>query len=468
MASEKAVEVMDDALVALRSKLKTQSAQVGVIGLGYVGLPLGLLFARKGFRTTGFDIDTTKIEMLQRGESYIRHLQGAAISEQVEKKHFQPTADFSRLSMMDAIIICVPTPLDAHREPDLTYIRNTAESIGANLRRGQLVVLESTTYPGTTEEVVLPILERSGLRCPVGSYITDGASVEAHETAPTDFLLAFSPEREDPGNKQFQAQQIPKIVGGVNAASALAAQALYSRAFDRTVFVSSVRVAEMAKLLENIFRCVNIALVNELKLLCLRMGIDIWEVIEAARTKPFGFTAFYPGPGLGGHCIPIDPFYLTWKAREYEFPTRFIELAGEINTAMPEHVVAAIGLALDQRQRCLKGSKILVLGVAYKKDVDDVRESPALRIMELLRPRGAMVDYHDPYVPRLHKMRHYDFHLASIKLTPQTLGQYDVVLIATDHSCFDYAEIVRHARLVIDTRNATHGVTEHRDKIVRC
>jgi len=466
MASQKTAESMESALAALRAKLESKSAQVGVIGLGYVGLPLGLLFARKGLRTTGFDIDPRKVEMLRRGESYIRHLESAAIVEQVRAKRFEATADFARLQTMDAIVICVPTPLDAHREPDLTYIRSTAESIRPNLRRGQVIVLESTTYPGTTEEVVLPILEQSGLRCPVVSDAA--ANPERPGNSPIDFFLAFSPEREDPGNKQFETQQIPKIVGGVNGPSALAAQALYQQAFDRTILVSSSRVAEMSKLLENIYRCVNIAMVNELKLLCLRMGIDIWEVIEAAKTKPFGFTAFYPGPGLGGHCIPIDPFYLTWKAREYEFPTRFIELAGEINASMPEHVVASVSLALDQRGQCLKGSKILVLGIAYKKDVDDVRESPALRIMELLLARGARVDFHDPYIPRTHKMRNYDFQMASVELTPEALGQYSAVLIATDHSNINYADVVRHARLVVDTRNATRDVTAHRDKIVRC
>jgi UDP-N-acetyl-D-glucosamine dehydrogenase len=468
MGLEKGAELLDDSLVAILSKLETRSARVGLVGLGYVGLPLALLFGRKGFRTTGFDIDSSKVEKLMRGESYIRHLSGAVVADQLRNKHFQATSDFTRLKEMDAVIICVPTPLDAHREPDLTYIRNTAEVISSNLRRGQLVVLESTTYPGTTEEVVLPILEKSGLRCPVASHAADGTSLQASENARPDFFLAFSPEREDPGNKQFEIHQVPKVIGALNAPSALAAQALYRQAFDRTILVSSTRVAEMVKLLENIYRCVNIALVNELKLLCLRMGIDIWEVIQAAKSKPFGFAAFDPGPGLGGHCIPIDPFYLTWKAKEYEFPTRFIELAGEINAAMPEHVVATVAQALDQRNRCLKGSKILILGVAYKKDVDDVRESPALRIMELLLKRGAAVDYHDPYVPCTHKMRSYDFQLASVELTPQTLAKFDAVLIATGHSNIDYAAVVRHARLVIDTRNATQGVTEHRDKIVRC
>jgi UDP-N-acetyl-D-glucosamine dehydrogenase len=386
----------------------------------------------------------------------------------VEQKRFEATTDFAHLQDMHAILICVPTPLDSHREPDLSFVRGTAEAIAPHLRRGQLIVLESTTYPGTTEEVVLPILESSGLQCPVSSYSTNGLEVTAGEEQEADYLLAFSPEREDPGNKQFQTHQVPKIIGGINASSARAAQVLYAQAFEKTVLVSSARAAEMTKILENTYRCVNIALVNELKLLCSRMGIDIWEVIEAAKTKPFGFTAFYPGPGLGGHCIPIDPFYLTWKAREYEFPTRFIELAGEINSSMPEHVVAAITDALNQRKQCLKDARILVLGLAYKKDVDDARESPSLRIIELLQDEGARVDYHDPYFPRLPKMRKYRFDLESVDLSSEILAGYDAVVIATDHSTYDYQAIVRHARLVVDTRNATHGVGEYREKIVRC
>ena len=456
-------------VAGLSAKFSEKTAQVGVIGLGYVGLPLALLFAGKGFRTTGFDIDTDKIEKLERGESYIRHIPAASIAAEVEQNHFRATAAFDGLREMDATIICVPTPLDDHREPDLSFVRDTAESLRPHLRPGQLVVLESTTYPGTTEEVVLPILERSGLRCPVLPYVTDGRTVTSSQSGEADFLLAFSPEREDPGNPHIRTHEIPKVIGGLNAASALTAQALYQQVFECTILVSSSRAAEMTKLLENIYRCVNIALVNELKLLCLRMGIDIWEVIEAAKTKPFGFTPFYPGPGLGGHCIPIDPFYLTWKAREYEFPTRFIELAGEINTAMPNHVVNTLAEALNQRRQCLREARILVLGVAYKKDVDDLRESPTLRIMELLHKSGAWVDYHDPYFPRLPKLRSYDFHhLASVEPTAEALRDYDAVVIATDHSSYDYPFIVRHARLVIDTRNATHAVKEHREKIIRC
>jgi len=452
----------------LLARLENKKAQIAVVGLGYVGLPLALAFARKGYRVKGFDVDPSKIEKLQRRESYIRHIPATAISEAINKWHLRATDDFRQLREMDAILICVPTPLDEHREPDLSFVRNTTESIGACLRPGQLIILESTTYPGTTEEIVLPILQRSGLRCPVGSYQVEGGTVKATEAMESDFLLAFSPEREDPGNKQFKTHQIPKVIGGVNGPSASAAQALYRQTFEHTLLVSSTKAAEMTKLLENIYRCVNIALVNELKRLCMRMGIDIWEVIEAAKTKPFGFTAFYPGPGLGGHCIPIDPFYLTWKAREYEFPTRFIELAGEINTAMPEHVVVSLAEALNRRKRCLQDARILVLGVAYKKDIDDLRESPSLRIMQLLQARGAQVEYHDPYFPILPKTRHYDFRLTAVEPTPKALARYDAVVIATDHSSYDYAAIVRHARLVLDTRNATRDVTEHRDKIVPC
>ena len=449
-------------------KVRSKTAHVGVIGLGYVGLPLGLLFARNGLPTTGFDIDPAKVEKLAKGESYIRHIPASAITEAVGKGGFGATTDFARLEAMDAILICVPTPLDAHREPDLSFVRNTAESVTPHLRRGQLVVLESTTYPGTTEEVVLPILEKSGLSCPILPYATDGSGISAPPQPSGDFLVAFSPEREDPGNAQFQTHQVPKVIGGINAASALAAQALYGQVFEKTIVVSSTQTAEMTKILENTYRCVNIALVNELKLLCLRMGIDIWEVIEAARTKPFGFTPFYPGPGLGGHCIPIDPFYLTWKAHEYDFPTRFIELAGEINSAMPEHVVDSLRDALNKRKQCLQDARILVLGIAYKKDIDDFRESPSLRIIELLKDSGAHVDYHDPYFPSLYRTRKYDFRLSAVEPTAEALASYDAVLIATDHSSYDYAAIVRNSRLVVDTRNATKQVKEHREKIVLC
>jgi UDP-N-acetyl-D-glucosamine dehydrogenase len=436
--------------------------KVGVIGCGYVGLPLGLRFAEAGHNVTGFDVDRSKVEKLNRGESYIQHIPAAKIRQYSASKHFFATNDFSKLNEMDAIIICVPTPLDERREPDLSYVRETTEAIAPHLRRGQLIVLESTTYPGTTEELVLPILTRGGMKCPV----THGPDAE---NIPTDFFLAFSPEREDPGNKQYGLAQIPKVVGGTNPPSGRAAAALYAQVVSRVVPVSSTRAAEMTKLLENIFRCVNIALVNELKQLGLRMGIDIWEVIDAAATKPFGFMPFYPGPGLGGHCIPVDPYYLSWKAREYDFSTRFIELAGEINTAMPYHVVDAIAEALNSRRKSLNGSRVLVLGVAYKKDVDDLRESPSLKIIELLAARGAEVDYNDPYFPQLHKMRHYDYsHKRSMPIDPKSLASFDCVVIATDHTSYDYAAIVENSQLVVDTRNATRRLLRHRDRIVLC
>jgi UDP-N-acetyl-D-glucosamine dehydrogenase len=468
MPVEREVGSAQQALARFKQRLEDRTARVGVIGLGYVGLPLALLFSRRGLPTVGLDIDPAKVDSLRRGQSYIHHIPADAIRDQIGQKHLSATTDFTEIESLDACIMCVPTPLNEYREPDLSYVTQTAESISVHLRPNQLVVLESTTYPGTTDELVLSILERSGLRCPVKPYDAATVSTESFEELKSGFLLAFSPEREDPGNKQFQTQQVPKVVGGVNGPSALAAQALYTQVFERTVLVSSSRVAEMTKLLENIYRCVNIALINELKLLCLRMGIDVWEVIEAAKTKPFGFTPFYPGPGLGGHCIPIDPFYLTWKAREYELPTRFIELAGEINSSMPGHVVEATAEALNRRRQCLQDSKILVLGIAYKKDIDDLRESPALRVIELFQERGAQVDYHDPYFPRLHKMRRYDFRLSCIDLTPEALAKYAAVVIVTDHSSYDYEFIARHAKLVIDSRNATAGLRQHRDKIVHC
>ena len=436
--------------------------RIGIIGCGYVGLPLALRFAETGQRVMGFDTDPSKIEKLNAGQSYIQHIPAAKIAEHVKTGRFGATTDFTKLRDMDAVLICVPTPLDERREPDLSYVEQTALSIGPNLQRGQLIVLESTTYPGTTEELVQPILERGGLKCPV----TRG---EGSENVATDYYLAFSPEREDPGNKQYGLAQIPKVVGGTNPPSARAAANLYGQIVSKVVPVSSTRAAEMVKLLENIFRCVNIALVNELKLLGLRMDIDIWEVIDSAATKPFGFMPFYPGPGLGGHCIPVDPYYLSWKAREFDFATRFIELAGEINTSMPYHVVTAVADALNERQRSLKGSKILLLGVAYKKDVDDLRESPSLKLLELLTARGAKLDYNDPYFPALHKMRHYDYsNMRSVDLTPAALGTYDCVLIATDHTSYDYQSIVDSSKLVVDTRNATRRVTKNREKIVLC
>jgi len=467
MTTDNKVPVQNAALTALNQRIQQKTVHVGIVGLGYVGLPIALLFSSKGISATGFDIDAAKVTRLQQGESYIKHIPDADISGALSRGRFKATTDFSELRAMDAIIICVPTPLDDHREPDLTYVRTTAETISSHLRPGQLVVLESTTYPGTTEEVVLPILQATGLRCPVVPYtVADGAAAVPNLPG-VDFLLAFSPEREDPGNPTFKTHQVPKVVGGVNAASAMATKVLYEAAFNQIVLVSSSRAAEMTKLLENIYRSVNIALVNELKLLCQRMGLDIWEIIDAAKSKPFGFSAFYPGPGLGGHCIPIDPFYLTWKAREYEFPTRFIELAGEINASMPLHVIERLVEALNQRGKCLHGARILVLGIAYKKDVDDLRESPSLKIIKLLQERGAGVDYNDPYFERLHKMRQYDLGLKSVALTEESLSSYDAVLIATNHSSYDYEFIANHAQLVVDTRNATGNVSQHRDKIVQ-
>ncbi len=436
--------------------------EIGIIGCGYVGLPLALRFADVGQRVTGFDTDQKKITSLNAGQSYIQHISADKIKQHVQGKRFDATTDFTRLREMDAVLICVPTPLDERREPDLSYVEKTAQSIAPNLQRNQLIVLESTTYPGTTEELVLPILQKGGLKCPL-------ARGAGSENVATDFYLAFSPEREDPGNKQFGLAQIPKVVGGINPASGRAAVALYAQIVSKVVPVSSTRAAEMVKLLENIFRCVNIALVNELKQLSLRMDLDIWEVIDSAATKPFGFMPFYPGPGLGGHCIPVDPYYLSWKAREYDFATRFIELAGEINTAMPYNVVDALVTALNSHEKSVKGSKILLLGVAYKKDVDDLRESPSLKLLELLSARGAVLDYNDPYFPALHKMRHYDFsNMKSVELSPERLASYDCVLIATDHTSYDYDAIVRHSKLVVDTRNATRHVKQDREKVVHC
>jgi UDP-N-acetyl-D-glucosamine dehydrogenase len=441
---------------------KGAQLKVGIIGCGYVGLPLALRFAEAGHRVTGFDTDPVKVSMLNAGKSYIDHIPQNKIQQFVISRHFSATTDFSKLKETDAVLICVPTPLDERREPDLSYVEQTAISIQPHLQKGHLVVLESTTYPGTTEELVLPILEKSGLRCPIATGIES-------ENIPTDFFVAFSPEREDPGNKQYGLAQIPKVVGGANPPSSRAAQALYAQVVARVVPVSSTRAAEMAKLLENIFRCVNIALVNELKLLATRMNIDIWEVIDAAATKPFGFMPFYPGPGLGGHCIPVDPYYLSWKAREFDFAARFIELAGEINTAMPYHVVDSISSSLNSQKKSLNGSRLLILGVAYKKDVDDLRESPALKIMQLLQQRGAQIDYNDPYFPQMHKMRHFNFeNMKSVAISKESLATYDAAIIATDHSSYDYHAIVDGSKLVVDTRNATRRVTRNRDRIVAC
>ncbi|HYY68507.1 MAG TPA: nucleotide sugar dehydrogenase [Terriglobales bacterium] len=440
----------------LKTKIATRSARVGVIGLGYVGLPLALLFTEETFPVTGFDIDHRKVKTLGEGGSYIFRIPAEQV-QAAQRQGFRATSEYARIAEMDVMIICVPTPLNEYMEPDLSFITSTAQAIAPYLRAGQLIILESTTYPGTTEEVLVPILEknnRAELR-----LARDGMPASTHE-----FYVAFSPEREDPGNETVARRDIPKVVGGCNAAATESAAALYNSIFKRTVKVSGPAAAEMCKLLENIYRCVNIALVNELKMLCLRMGIDIWEVIAAASTKPFGFQPFYPGPGLGGHCIPVDPFYLSWKAREYDFHTRFIELAGEINTAMPYHVVEAVAKALNRERKALNGAKVLVLGVAYKKDVDDLRESPALTIIELLQKQGAEVSYNDPYFPFVGKGRHYDLQMKCAAL--ENLGQYDCVLIVTDHSSYHYASIVREARLVVDTRNATKGIDS--PKIVRC
>ncbi|MCU1272437.1 MAG: UDP-glucose/GDP-mannose dehydrogenase [Acidobacteriaceae bacterium] len=439
----------------LKSKIEKRQARVAVIGLGYVGLPLALLYSDQGFPVTGFDIDQRKISTLAAGGSYIFRITVPEI-QKARSQGFSATSDYAQLEQMDAIIICVPTPLNEYHEPDLSYITGTAEALAPHLQPGQLVVLESTTYPGTTEEVLVPILEKG-----------NGQGLKAARNGDADdkcFFVAFSPEREDPGNQTVARRDIPKVVGGLEPKASELAGAMYGAIFNRTVPVSSPAVAEMTKLLENIYRCVNIALVNELKLLCLRMGIDIWEVIEAASTKPFGFHPFYPGPGLGGHCIPVDPFYLSWKAKEWDFHTRFIELAGEINTNMPYHVLEYVARALNQQKKAVNGSKVLVLGVAYKKDIDDLRESPALTIIELLQNAGAQVSYNDPYFPEVGRGRKYDLRMKCATL--DNLGQYDCVLIVTDHSDYDYEQIVRESKLVVDTRNATRGI--HSPKVVHC
>ncbi len=439
----------------LKNKIQQRKARVGIIGLGYVGLPLALLFSEQKFAVTGFDIDKRKVDTLSQGGSYIYRISAEEI-QTAKSQGFSATSDYARLVDMDAVIICVPTPLNQYHEPDLSFITDTTHAIAPHLQAGQLVVLESTTYPGTTEEVMVPILEREN---------KNGLKVaRATSSSDKDFFVAFSPEREDPGNTEVARRDIPKVVGGVNSQASELAGALYGSIFHRTVPVSSPAAAEMTKLLENIYRCVNIALVNELKLLCLRMGIDIWEVIAAASTKPFGFHPFYPGPGLGGHCIPVDPFYLSWKAKEWDFRTRFIELAGEINTNMPYHVLASIGGALNGHKKSVNGARVLILGVAYKRDIDDLRESPALTIIELLQKEGAQVSYHDPYFPFIGKGRKYDLQMKRTEL--EKLGQYDCVVIVTDHSDYDYRKIVGEAQLVVDTRNATKGIDS--PKVVRC
>jgi UDP-N-acetyl-D-glucosamine dehydrogenase len=421
--------------------------------MGYVGLPLALLFSGERFRVTGFDVEARKVSTLNAGGSYIVRILPEAIQE-AQKAGFRATADYTEIEQMDAVIICVPTPLNEHHEPDLSYVTGTVESIAPHIHEDQLIVLESTTYPGTTEEIVRPILEAGN---PLGLKV-------ARTLDEIGVHLAFSPEREDPGNDSVARHDIPKVVGGCGPASSELAAALYGSIFRHVVPVSSPSVAEMTKLLENIYRCVNIALVNELKQLCMRMGIDIHEVIDAAKTKPFGFQAFYPGPGLGGHCIPIDPFYLSWKAKEFDFQTRFIELAGEVNSSMPYFVIDQLAAGLNEQRKSIKGSKVLVLGLAYKRDIDDLRESPSLTIIELLRDKGALVAYNDPFFPTVGHGRHYDLNMTNTPL--DNLGQYDAVVIVTDHSDYDYKAIVEQSQLVIDTRNATRGIESLR--IVRC
>jgi UDP-N-acetyl-D-glucosamine dehydrogenase len=447
------IETMTSDAESIASKIENRTAKVGIVGLGYVGLPLALLFSEEHFAVTGFDIDSEKVETLNQDRSYIVRIPPTEITS-ARERGFSATANYDQLREMDAILICVPTPLDEYHEPDLSYIRSTVEAIAPRTREGQLIVLESTTYPGTTEEVVIPILEAgaSGLK-----VVRNGIDVQG-------LHVAFSPEREDPGNDTVARRDIPKVVGGVDTVATDLAALLYGSIFRKTVRVSKPAVAEMTKLLENIYRCVNIALVNELKQLCHRMDIDIFEVIEAAKTKPFGFAPFYPGPGLGGHCIPIDPFYLSWKAKQFDFRTKFIELAGEVNAAMPLYVVDSTAAALNTAKKPLNGSHILVLGLAYKRDIDDLRESPSLTIIELLQKRGAIVSYNDPYFPTVGRGRHYDLQMSNTPLT--NLSQYDCVMIITDHSDYDYAMIVQDSQLVVDTRNATKGIAS--PKIVRC
>jgi len=440
---------MKKTISELELKVADKEVIVGILGLGYVGLPLAREFVHGGVRVIGFDIDEAKIKKLNSGKSILKTVSDASIKQMVKSKRFTATSDMSKMKQVDAVLICVPTPLTENREPDMQYVENSCRTIARYIQPGQLISLESTTYPGTTRELMLPILESGGLK------------------AGRDFCLAYSPEREDPGNKHFTTRTIPKVVGGLTPACRDIAQKLYSLAIEKMIPVSSLEAAESAKIVENVYRCINIAMVNELKMVFDRMDIDVWEVIRAASTKPFGFHPFYPGPGLGGHCIPIDPFYLTWKARQYGMPTRFIELAGEINTDMPHYVIHKVMEALNDRRKSLKGSKVLVLGLAYKPDIDDVRESPSLELIELLRDRGAKVDYNDPYIPQTHKQRDYDLKMKSKPLTAAMLKKYDCVLIATNHSAYDYQWIVRNANLVVDSRNACAEVKTGRGKIVK-
>jgi UDP-N-acetyl-D-glucosamine dehydrogenase len=422
-------------MIALLNRIETKSAVIGVIGQGYVGLPLALVFREAGFRVIGFDVDSKKIAALSKGESYIKHVGPQRVADAVRSDRFTATSDFDRLKECDAIMICVPTPLGRHREPDNSYIHATARDIAKRLRPGQLVVLESTTYPGTTDEEVLPILEQTGLK------------------SPADFYLAFSPEREDPGNPSFSTRTIPKVVGGINPESTEVAVALYRAGLDRVIPVSHARVAESTKLLENIFRSINIALVNELKMTFLSMGIDVWEVIAAASTKPFGYMPFYPGPGLGGHCIPLDPFYLSWKAAEHGMWARFIELAGEINTQMPRFVISRVANALNEDGKPLKGSRVLVLGLSYKANIDDCRESPSFELLEQLADAGAVVQYCDPYFPEVPRTRKYNFDLQSVLCTAEAFADFDAIVVATAHDDFKKPDLYRNVKLVVDTRN---------------
>jgi UDP-N-acetyl-D-glucosamine dehydrogenase len=437
----------------IKHRIETRQARIGIIGMGYVGLPLALLFSEERFKITGFDIERGKVDKLNHGGSYIVRIPSTEI-QLAQNRGFSATSDYGQIAQMDVVIICVPTPLNEYHEPDLSYITDTVRSVAPHIRNGQLIILESTTYPGTTEEVVVPLLEQgnpSGLRV-------------ARDAESDGFYVAFSPEREDPGNDTVARRDVPKVVGGCGPAALELASAVYASIFNRTVPVSSPAAAEMTKLLENIYRCVNIAMVNELKQLCMRMGIDLFEVIDAAKTKPFGFQAFYPGPGLGGHCIPIDPFYLSWKAKQFDFDTRFIELAGQVNLAMPYFVVDNIMEAMSQRDKALHGSRVLVLGVAYKRDIDDLRESPSLTIIELLKQRGAQVEYNDPFFASVGHGRKYDLNMTCTPL--ERIPEFDCVVIATDHSQYDYSMIVEKAKLVVDTRNATKGIEA--TNIVRC
>ena len=431
----------------LKSRIQNKESKIGIIGLGYVGLPLSIRFSQENFKVVGFDIDKEKVEILNSGNSYIKHIKEDDISA-MSNNGFSASTDFSQISNIDVIIICVPTPLGVHNEPDLSYIYGTLENIKPYLKENQLIILESTTYPGTTEEILVPFIN----------------SIQNQKfTLGVNFFLGYSPEREDPGNKNYTTQTIPKVVSGVTQNCLELTKELYDQIIDRTVLVSSPKVAEMTKIMENIYRAVNIGLVNELKMVADKMDIDIYEVINAAATKPFGFTPYYPGPGLGGHCIPIDPYYLTWKAREIGMNTRFIELAGEINTLMPHYVVEKVGEALNSASKAIKGSKILVLGLAYKKNVDDTRESPSLRMMELLMKKGADVQYSDPYLPLAPKTRKFNFDLKSVELTKKNIEAFDLVLLSTDHDAFNYDFINKEARIIVDTR----GVFKKQDKVFR-